>query len=674
MSLNLDLKELQSQLSDDRYRLLSELGRGGMGLVCAAEDKLLGRKVAIKFISETVSAKTLRRFRRECQLMAKVSSPHVVKVFEWGQTATGLPYIVMELIDGITLEHALESSEGAFGLDDIITVGGDICLALEIVHNLGLVHRDIKPSNIMLLRQEGVLSAKLMDFGIVHDGASAMTLTSDILGSPLYMSPEHLHPKSLDRRSDIFSLGCVLYRCLAGAAPFEAETALLTIVNLEAQRNPLALPSEVKPFMRSIVGKCLEADPNLRFQSARELRDALITRSCKTGPTRTKKPPTLQTRATAAAIFSVSLVLLFSLSGHIFSKVLPSPPSTLNSDEASESWSELEKKALKFQQEANFEEAYKYNGLALKCCNKILERSLIELRHIDLRFALGRSTEADYKWLLANERKFERIDAACSQVKCLKAKLSEKLQLPPEKVRQYYLQALEFYVRSYYDDKNLIFDLQRRMLRFLCRIDAPERKEIFLQLCSTLSDTKSGIKLSSAQLIQTFEPMAAVDPELTETQLKKLFRNYKTTQEQVELLCFMHRLELARRRPNFSYITEAYNKRMLVSAPTRCDILLLMANVYPSKKMEFLEQALDLAHTHKLAAHCRASVNANLTYAYSDKRNFAKADYYRAQTLVDLRARLGEVSEEYQKTEVKNEIARFERIGKTWAPGNGEKK
>ncbi|MBY0547588.1 MAG: serine/threonine protein kinase [Candidatus Obscuribacterales bacterium] len=651
--MTISLEELQQHLGSERYRLLSQLGRGGMGLVFEAEDKLLGRRVAIKIALEALSAKALQRFFNECRLLAKASSPYIVQVYEWGRTASGLPFIVMELLQGTTLEDALCSGE-TLELEELITVISDISMALEVVHSHGLVHRDVKPSNIMLTRAEGILQAKLMDFGIVHDGKLALTRTNDILGTPLYMSPEHLNPKTLDHRSDIFSLGCILYRCLVGVVPFAADTALQTFVNLESQKGPPELPERVPSFLRSITQMCLQPNPASRFQSTQDLRQALLQRNCSPSDALTAKRFTIVPRVMIALAVVICCALFFAVSSKLLYRAeAPGPPS----------WRQFEQKALFFQQKGVIGEAYKWNALALKSCDRFREQGLIELRQKDLSFALGQGTQKDYDWLEANEHKFQSIREACSQVKALKAKLSDALHKPPNEVQANYRDALDFYLKSYHDDPWLIFDLRRRMLHYLCRIKSKDSDHAFRGLMASVKDTNLGAKIESYQIVDIMEPMASVNPELAARELSSILPSYKTPLARVQLLCLMHRLQQKLRTPDLAYLNEAFSKRLSVDEATRCHILLLMVETYPDRKMQYLEQALDLSKKHNLAPHCRASINSHLAYACSERKEYAKAEAHRLEALSNLRERLAQLTEEYQRDEVKVEIARFEKMG-----------
>ncbi len=274
------LEELP-KIPGDRYALLGVLGRGGMGIVVKASHVHLNKPVAIKILNTVVMDDTsVKRFEVEAKAGSQLSHPNLIAVFDYGLTEDGKPYMVMEYIEGQSLQDTL-ISQGPPPKDTFITIFEQVCKALQYIHKHNIVHRDIKSSNIMIVKIEDDLYAKLLDFGIAKVLADSgttqqhLTATGAVFGSPLYMSPEQCMGKGTDPRSDIYSLGCVMYECFAGHPPMMGENALQTIFMHINQAAP-SLPetNSQDPAIRAIaqiVHKCLEKDPNNRFQTVAEL-------------------------------------------------------------------------------------------------------------------------------------------------------------------------------------------------------------------------------------------------------------------------------------------------------------------------------------------------------------------------------------------------------------------
>jgi serine/threonine protein kinase len=217
------------------YRILSQLGEGGMGVVYVAEDTNLGRRVALKV--PTAAAKDYRaRFLREARAVSALSHPHIAAVYDYGETTDGQPFIVMELVSGSTLGDLLLSS--ALTISRAVEIVEDVAGALSEAHGRGIIHRDIKPSNI-LINDRG--EVKVLDFGLakqleaegVYDVdpeaktlLSTQTRSNVIVGTPLYLSPEQARGAKVDRRSDLFALGALLYECLAGRPAFSGANVI----------------------------------------------------------------------------------------------------------------------------------------------------------------------------------------------------------------------------------------------------------------------------------------------------------------------------------------------------------------------------------------------------------------------------------------------------------------
>ena len=254
-----------------RYEVESRLGEGGMAKVFAGTDRLLGRKVAVKVLSSQYAQDRtfVERFRREAQAAAGLNHPNVVSVFDTGSD-DGVHYIVMEHVEGRTLADII-GEEGALRPARAIEIAVDVCRALDTAHEKGMVHRDVKPGNILLTPDGGV---KVADFGIARVASGEpLTVTGSVMGTASYLSPEQASGGSIDARSDIYSLGCVLYEMLTGKPPFAGDS-LVSIAYKHVEEEPTA-PSRVNPAvpagLSAVVTKAMAKDPADRYQSADEM-------------------------------------------------------------------------------------------------------------------------------------------------------------------------------------------------------------------------------------------------------------------------------------------------------------------------------------------------------------------------------------------------------------------
>ena len=256
-----------------KYELVDVLGRGGMGVVYRAVDKRIGRKVAIKTLTEAISSspEMLQRFYQEAEKTGRLSHPNIVTVYDVGDQ-DGLPYIVMEYVDGEPLDKLLRTNH-PLPLITKLKIIEDICSALAYAHRNNVIHRDVKPANV-IVQAGGV--PKLLDFGIARleqrEQDVGLTRTGSVIGTVPYMAPERLRDAPFDRRSDIFSTGVMLYQLLTGQLPFGGEEVALIRKLLFEPHPPLATYlQDYPPALDGIVDRSLAKDPEERYFTAEEM-------------------------------------------------------------------------------------------------------------------------------------------------------------------------------------------------------------------------------------------------------------------------------------------------------------------------------------------------------------------------------------------------------------------
>ncbi|HEY9793388.1 MAG TPA: serine/threonine-protein kinase [Candidatus Obscuribacterales bacterium] len=274
-----------------RYRVQSLLGRGSMSVVYRGIYEPLEQPVAIKMLkSHLVSdPQQAKRFQQEIKTAGTLNHRNIVSILDFGVTEQGVPYLVMEYLGGRSLADVIED-EDRLSVNRVIKIFSQAASALAFAHQAGVVHRDIKPSNLVIIAEDGDL-VKIVDFGIAklmgpsdsHHGAAqsslGLTATGEVIGTPLYMSPEQANGRDLDLRSDIYSLGCVMYHAITGRPPFVGDTAIDTI-RLQITGTPPAI-DKVRPDLyiperlQSIIIKCLQKDPRLRYQRMEHLKSDL---------------------------------------------------------------------------------------------------------------------------------------------------------------------------------------------------------------------------------------------------------------------------------------------------------------------------------------------------------------------------------------------------------------
>jgi serine/threonine protein kinase len=260
----------------ERYEVLEEVGRGGMGVVLKAFDPSLHRVVAIKVLAPQLATSGVarQRFLREAKAAAAVSHDHIVTIHAVDE-ANGLPYLVMQYVAGPSLQQRIDK-EGALELTEILRIGMQTAAGLAAAHGHGIVHRDIKPANILL--EEGVPRVKITDFGLARamDDAS-LTQSGFVAGSPLYMAPEQARGETLDQRADLFSMGSVLYTMCTGRPPFRAANTLAVLRRVcdDTPRPIRETHPEIPDWLAAVVEKLMAKDPADRYQSAAEVGEVL---------------------------------------------------------------------------------------------------------------------------------------------------------------------------------------------------------------------------------------------------------------------------------------------------------------------------------------------------------------------------------------------------------------
>lgn len=268
----------------DRYRVVAQIGRGAMGTVYRAEHVQISKVMAIKLLHRELqeNPENVTRFHREAESASRLNHPNTVHVFDFGRTKSGSLYIVMEYVDGDDLAKVLDK-DGPMPFGRVAYLVAQVAGSVEDAHAAGIVHRDLKPENIVIATGRDGETAKVLDFGLakLFEGTVEAQVTSSgtIVGTPYYMSPEQIHGQELDGRSDIYAIGAIMYECVVGKPPFEAPNPVGVLSKHLSEeplppsaRSPLSVPAEAD----RIILRCLEKDPGQRYQSAEEVRQALI--------------------------------------------------------------------------------------------------------------------------------------------------------------------------------------------------------------------------------------------------------------------------------------------------------------------------------------------------------------------------------------------------------------
>jgi serine/threonine-protein kinase len=273
---------LIGRVLDSRWVIEEQIGEGGMGAVYLASQRSVDRKVAIKTLRPELcnSREFVDRFFREARVASTIAHPHCVTILDFGQTDDGILYLAMEYLEGMPLTHRLRHPD--LGVREIVQICMQIASALAAAHDGNIIHRDLKPDNVFLLSiSDGSTFIKVLDFGIAKDTSSddQMTKTGQVFGTPEYMSPEQCRGNKIDGRSDLYSLGCILYRMLGGHPPFESDTPMAVLVSHVSEQprhvRELIDRADVPEALIDLCMRLLEKDPNDRPDDAQAVRNEL---------------------------------------------------------------------------------------------------------------------------------------------------------------------------------------------------------------------------------------------------------------------------------------------------------------------------------------------------------------------------------------------------------------
>ncbi|OQX70086.1 MAG: serine/threonine protein kinase [Sorangiineae bacterium NIC37A_2] len=272
-----------------QFRIVERIGSGGMGSVYRAEEPQMGRQVAIKILHQKLKERKdlVSRFRREARAMSQLTHPNTVRVFMYGELEdSGALYIVMELLEGLNLNQTVKRG-GVMDAPRAISILVPVCHALHEAHQLGIVHRDLKPENIFICRQAGLVDyPKVLDFGLakvteaqMQPGSLILTQQGMVFGTPEFMSPEQARGLTLDARSDVYSLACILYEALSGKLPYDAKTPM-EYVSKHVSATPIPLAERAPgrnfpPGLWPVLKKALAKRPEDRYDSALSFATAL---------------------------------------------------------------------------------------------------------------------------------------------------------------------------------------------------------------------------------------------------------------------------------------------------------------------------------------------------------------------------------------------------------------
>ncbi|MGD9682531.1 MAG: protein kinase [Candidatus Obscuribacterales bacterium] len=314
-----ETNELPPAKLRERYSRLDRISAGGMGVVFKGEDEILKKTVAIKTLFMNSSdPDAVIRFQQEARAVSRLSHPNIIGIMDFGLLDDSQPYLVMDFVEGISLGSFIEKS-GPLDPEMSIEILCQVCDGMNHAHERGVIHRDLKPSNLMLEGDPAEqIQIRILDFGVAKleesqsDETGFQTRTGTMVGSPYYMSPEQIRAEVVDARSDIYSLGCIAYQMVSGTLPFEGETYVQTVTaHLETPPRMLTVREGKAGALNDLILKCLAKDPEERFASMSELKEALL--SC-----RAVEPPPAPVKRKSAVPLLIGALLIVGVGALAF--------------------------------------------------------------------------------------------------------------------------------------------------------------------------------------------------------------------------------------------------------------------------------------------------------------------------------------------------------------------
>lgn len=302
---------------DQRYRILDRIGSGGMSAIYRAHDIKLGKQVALKLLlGHQLVDEQVARFQQEASVVARMNHPNIIRIYDFG-VFNATPYMVLQLVEGPTISEGLKR-DGSFSIDEAIPALEQICDGMLHAHKLGIVHRDLKADNVMLCGSDSEPAPLILDFGICKWEQAQLTQVGDQIGSPIYMSPEQRRGESVDCRTDIYSMGCLIFEMLTGRPLFSMDDFIngnrphLSVLERLPGENPAAIDSIIQ-----VIDRCLRTDPAYRFQTMSELRGALVT--CSTHSMSASGRPAMKRQGSTKPISRRAVVILMTVSALVSS-------------------------------------------------------------------------------------------------------------------------------------------------------------------------------------------------------------------------------------------------------------------------------------------------------------------------------------------------------------------
>ncbi len=299
---------------NERFEIIDRLGKGGMGTVYRVNDKILQRDVAVKLLGRDhiQSPLQVQRMQREAKTLARLNHPNILKVMDFGYSEKSGPYIIIELIEGQSVEEMIQSY-GRLELVDALEIAIRICDGISHAHKHKILHRDLKPSNVLVADGDDEMLVKVIDLGLAtfSSGDQSLTKTGVVIGSPPYMSPEQIHDRPLDECTDIYSFGCLLYAMLTGAPPFCGETMDIYNQHVSVPAPSLSENSseQFSDKLEAIVQKCLKKLPSDRFQKIEDVRDELLDVSAELTEKFRSETPVSERDVTAHSVASLESLI-----------------------------------------------------------------------------------------------------------------------------------------------------------------------------------------------------------------------------------------------------------------------------------------------------------------------------------------------------------------------------